>query len=94
VFGFLFQAAHFLDGLEDQDLIDSGIACLAQPLLGGLNLPAAYRRPGAIAVRNRDIGVAGGIPEIDLTHIARDDPKCELARTPGVFRVPRVNPGA
>src|SRR5271166_2293259 len=51
VFGFLFQAAHFLDGLEDQDLIDSGIACLAQPLLGGLNLPAAHGRPCAVAVR-------------------------------------------
>jgi len=70
-FGFLFQAAHFLDGLEDQDLIDSGIACLAQPLLGGLNLPAAHGRPCAVAVRDRNVGVVGGIPEVDFTHGSR-----------------------
>src|SRR5260370_3873203 len=79
-FGFLFQAAHFLDGLEDQDLIDSGIACLAQPRLCGLNLPASHGRPCAVAVRDRNVGVVGGIPEVDFTHVAGDYPKCELAR--------------
>src|SRR5271169_7145939 len=84
------QAAHFLDGLEDQDLIDSGIACLAQPLLGGLNLPAAHGRPCAVAVRDRNVGVVGGIPEVDFTHVAGDDPKCELARVLGLCWIARV----
>jgi hypothetical protein len=29
VFGLLFQLVHFLDGLEDEELINSGIACLS-----------------------------------------------------------------
>jgi hypothetical protein len=85
VFGFLFQPAHLLDGLEDKDLIDSGIASLTQTLFGRLDLPATDGWPGAIAVRDWDVGVAGGIPEIDFTHVARDDPKREFARALGVF---------
>ena len=57
VFGFLFQSAHFLDGLENQDLVDSGITGLPQTLLGRLNLPSAHGRPGAITIWDRDVAV-------------------------------------
>src|SRR2546423_1878863 len=68
VFGFLLQSTHFFHRLEDQNLVDSGIASFTQTLLSGLNLPATDGRPGAIAVRDRDVGVADWVPEINFTH--------------------------
>jgi hypothetical protein len=50
VFGFLFQLAHFFNGLENQDLIDSGITGIPQALLGRLNLPSADGWSGAITI--------------------------------------------
>src|SRR5215469_5722275 len=94
LFGFLFHPPHFLDGLENQDLVDPGITCIPQTLLGCLNLPSTNRRPRAIAVGDRDIGVAGGVPEIDFPHITRNDSKGEPARASGIFRVAGMNPGS
>src|SRR5207248_11399973 len=92
VFAFLLQPTHFFHRLEDQNLVDSGIASFTQTLLSSLNLPATDGRPGAIAVRDRDVGVADWVPEINFTHIARDDSKCKLARALGVLWITRVNP--
>src|SRR5271166_3920972 len=90
--GFLLQPAHFLNGLEDKNLIDSGIACFTQTFLGSLNLPATDWRPSAIAVRDGDVGVACRIPEIDFAHVTGDDSKRELTRAFRIFWVTRVNP--
>ena len=92
VFGFLLHSTHFFHGLENQSLVDSGIANFPQTLLSGLNLPATDGRKSTIAVRDRDVSVAGWIPEIDFTHIARVDPKGKFASALGVLRIRRVYP--
>ena len=82
----------FSNNLRLNKSLDSGIASFTQTLLSGLNLPATDGGTGAIAVRNRDVGVADWVPEINFTHIARDDSKCKLARALGVLWITRVNP--
>jgi hypothetical protein len=89
VFGFLFQLAHFFNGLENQDLIDSGITGIPQALLGRLNLLSAHGRSGAITIWDRDVAVVGRVSEIDFPQVARIDTKCELAWMLGVFGVAR-----
>jgi hypothetical protein len=93
VFGSLLQSAHLLDGLENQDLVNSGITGLPQTLFGRLNLPPACGRPGSITIWDRDVAVViVGVSEIGFPHVARIDPKCELARMLEVFRIAHMNP--